>query len=87
MLTFLPHAILLSATGHLFPSAFSRSLVPIIAFGICVLSITYGVVSGRLKSLSSVIHSLSYGIEKGAVLLVLYILLIQFYESLRFVFG
>ncbi len=87
LLTFLPHAILLSATGDLFPSAFSRSLVPIIAFGICVLSITYGVVSGRLKSLSSVIHSLSYGIEKGAVLLVLYILLIQFYESLRFVFG
>jgi aminobenzoyl-glutamate transport protein len=87
LLTFLPHAILLSATGDLFPSAFSRSLVPIIAFGICVLSITYGVVSGRLKSLSSVIHSLSYGIEKGAVLLVQYILLIQFYESLRFVFG
>ena len=87
LLTFLPHAILLSATGDLFPSAFSRSLVPIIAFGICVLSITYGVVSGRLKSLSSVIHSLSYGIEKGAVLLVLYILLIQFYESLRLVFG
>ena len=87
LLTFLPHAILLSATGDLFPSAFSRSLVPIIAFGTCELSITYGVVSGRLKSLSSVIHSLSYGIEKGAVLLVLYILLIQFYESLRFVFG
>ena len=87
LLTFLPHAILLSATGDLFPSAFSRSLVPVIAFGVCVLSITYGVVSGRLKSLSSVIHSLSYGIEKGAVLLVLYILLIQFYESLRFVFG
>ena len=36
LLTFPPHAILLSATGNLFPSAFSRSLVPIIAFGICV---------------------------------------------------
>ena len=87
LLTFLPHAILLSATGDLFPSAFSRSLVPIIAFGICVFSITYGVVSGRLKSLSSIIHAMSFGIERGAVLFVLYILLIQFYESLRFVFG
>lgn len=87
LLTFLPHAILLSATGNLFPSAFSRSLVPIIAFGICVFSITYGVVSGRLKSLSSIIHAMSFGIERGAVLFVLYILLIQFYESLRFVFG
>ena len=28
LLTLMPHAILLSATGHLFPSAFSRSLVP-----------------------------------------------------------
>ena len=87
LLTFPPHAILLSATGNLFPSAFSRSLVPIIAFGICVFSITYGVVSGRLKSLSSIIHAMSFGIERGAVLFVLYILLIQFYESLRFVFG
>ena len=87
LLTFPPHAILLSATGTLFPSAFSRSLVPIIAFGICVFSITYGVVSGRLKSLSSIIHAMSFGIERGAVLFVLYILLIQFYESLRFVFG
>ena len=87
LLTFPPHAILLSATGDLFPSAFSRSLVPIIAFGICVFSITYGVVSGRLKSLSSIIHAMSFGIERGAVLFVLYILLIQFYESLRFVFG
>ena len=87
LLTFPPHAILLSATGNLFPSAFSRSHVPIIAFGICVFSITYGVVSGRLKSLSSIIHAMSFGIERGAVLFVLYILLIQFYESLRFVFG
>ena len=87
LLTFPPHAILLSATGNLFPSAFSRSLVPIIAFGICVFSITYGVVSGRLKSLTSIIHAMSFGIERGAVLFVLYILLIQFYESLRFVFG
>lgn len=87
LLTFLPHAILLSATGNLFPSAFSGSLVPIITFGVCVFSITYGVVSGRMKSLSSIIHSLSFGIEKGAVLLVLYILFIQFYESVRFVFG
>lgn len=87
LLTFPPHAILLSATGNLFPSAFSRSLVPIIAFGICVFSITYGVVSGRLKSFSSIIYAMSFGIERGAVLFVLYILLIQFYESLRFVFG
>ena len=48
LLTVTPHAILLSATGDLFPSPFSASLIPVFLF---------------------------------------YILIIQLYESLRFVFG
>lgn len=87
LLTLLPHAILLSASGQLFPSAFSRSLVPLVAFGVCLVSVTFGYVSGRFRSLSDVLSALSFGIEKGAPLFILYILLIQFYQSLRFVFG
>lgn len=87
MLTLMPHAILLSATGSLFPSAFSRSLVPIIAFGICLVSVTFGLVSGRLRTLSDTFYALSSGIAQGAPLIILYLLFIQFYESLRFVFG
>ena len=87
LLTLMPHAILLSATGSLFPSAFSRSLVPIIAFGLCLVSITFGLVSGRLRGLDDTFSALSYGIAQGAPLIILYLLLIQFYESLRFVFG
>ncbi len=34
-----------------------------------------------------VLDSLSFGIRRGAPLFFVYILLIQFYESLRFVFG
>ena len=45
LLTLTPHAILLSATGDLFPSAFSRSLIPLIAFGIIMFSVTYGVMA------------------------------------------
>ena len=87
LLTVTPNAILLSIKGSLFPSAFSRSFVPIVAFGIVLVSISFGVMSGRINSLSGVLEALSFGIGKGAELLVLYILFIQFYESLWFVFG
>ena len=87
LLTLTPHAILLSATGSLFPSAFSRSLIPILAFGICLVSLTYGLVSGHLSSLGDILGALSSGIADGAPVIILYLLFIQFYESLRFVFG
>ena len=87
LLTLMPHAILLSATGSLFPSAFSRSLVPIIAFGLCLVSITFGLVSGRLRDIGDTFAALSSGIAQGAPLIILYLFMIQFYESLRFVFG
>ena len=87
LLTCLPHAILLSATGHLFPSAFSRSLVPVVAFGVCLVSVTFGLMSGRIHSFADIVSSLSRGIAHGAPLIILYVLFIQFYESLRFVFG
>ena len=87
LLTVVPHAILLSVTGELFPSPFSRSLVPVIAFGVCIFSVTFGVMSGKLRTLSDVLHALSFGVEKGASLFILYILAVQFFESLRFVFG
>ena len=86
LLTLSPHAILLSATGDLFPSAFSRSLIPIIAFGVVLFSIAFGMMSGRLKTYADILQALSFGIAKGAPLLVLLLLLLQFYASLRFVF-
>ena len=80
-------SILLSATGHLFPSAFSRSLVPVIAFGVCLVSVTFGLVSGRLRSLADILDALSTGIAHGAPLIVIYLFAIQLFESFRFVFG
>jgi len=86
LLTLMPHAILLSATGQLFPSAFSRSLIPIIAFGISLFSVVFGMMSGRVSSLSAILRLLTFGISRGASLIILCILLIQFLESLFFVF-
>lgn len=85
-LTAVPHAVLLSATGQLFPSAFSRALVPILAFGLCLISFVYGLMSGRFETLGDAIASLSFGIAKAAPLFILYILLMLLYQSVRFVF-
>ncbi len=87
LLTMLPHAILLSVTGHLFPSPFSHSLIPIIAFGISILSIVFGMMSGRLHSLSDILESLSCGISYGASYIVIYIFAMQLIASIWFVFG
>ena len=86
LLTLAPHAILLSATGSLFPSAFSRSLVPIACFGLCLVSLVFGLISGRLHGLADILEALSTGIAQGAPLIIIYLFAIQLYESLRFVF-
>ena len=86
LLTIIPHAVLLSVSGSLFPSPFSRSIIPIIAFGITLVSIAFGMISGRMQSLSDILDALSYGIQKFAPMLVLFIFCIQLYMSLRFVF-
>ena len=85
-LTAVPHALLLSATGRLFPSPFSRAFVPFVAFGILLHSAVYGWASGRFTSFADVIDSLSYGLQKAAPLFILYVVFFQFIESLCFVF-
>lgn len=87
LLTMLPHAVLLSATGSLYPSAFTNSLVPFVSFGIVTISVSFGLMSGRLQTLADILSSLTFGIEKAPWLFVLYILLVQFVESLCFVLG
>ncbi|MBR1767488.1 MAG: AbgT family transporter [Prevotella sp.] len=87
LMTVIPHAILLSATGALFPSPFSRSIVPLTAFGIALVSIIYGIMSGRLRDIKDILDALSFGISKGAPVFVLYILIIQFVRSMLFVFS
>lgn len=86
-LTFSPHAVLLSASGRLLPSAFSVSLIPILAFGVTMCAVVFGVVSGRYLSIAEVFRSLYLGIERAAPLFVIYILACQFYSTALFVFG
>ena len=86
VLALAPHAILLSATGRLFPSPFSQALVPILSFGVALISLTFGVMSGRFHTLAEALDSLSFGIRQSAPLFLFYILLKQFYETVCYVF-
>ena len=85
LLTVSPHAVLLSASGLLWPSPFSASLVPITVFGILMAAILYGVVAGTFQTLSEVYDSLVYGLRQCAPLLPIYVLFMQLFESFRFV--
>lgn len=87
ILTLTPQAVLLSATGQLWPSPFSHALIPVIAFGIILLSVVYGLLSRRFLSMADVCQSLTQGIADAAPLLLLYVLTMQLVGSLRFVFG
>lgn len=86
LLTVVPHAVLLSVSGGLFPSSFTDSLVPSLSFLVCVCSMTYGGVCGRQRTLSEQFSLLTAGISRCAPLFVIYILAIELYKSLHFVF-
>ena len=85
LLVMIPHAVLLSATGSLWPSPFSAAIVPLIAFGVTLLSAVYGYVAGRYCNMSDVYQSLINGIRYGAPWLLFYVLLGQIYYSLQFI--
>lgn len=86
LLSALPHAVLLSVTGSLFPGSFSNSLIPYIAFTLCTLGVSYGMLAGRLKSITDVLQTLSRGLSAASPLFLIYIFGRQLYCSLLFVF-
>ena len=85
LLTMIPQAVLLSATGSLWPSPFSAAICPLFAFGITLLSAVYGYVAGSYHNMSDVYQSLIDGVRDGAPLLLFYVLLGQLYYSLLFI--
>jgi p-aminobenzoyl-glutamate transporter AbgT len=87
LLTLPPHAILLSATGQLFPSSFTSGLVPVLASAVVAMSLTYGVMVGRLKTVYDAFSLMSQGIAIIAPLVVAYIFVAELYHSILFVFG
>ena len=82
-----PHAILLNVMGGLFPSSFSASLVPYCCFSLMVMSVSYGVMSDRMKNVVSVYEAIVYGTGKSGGLLLIYVIGAQLYHSIIFLFS
>ena len=85
LLAAMPHAVLLSATGELFPSPFSSAIVPVLSFCVGLVSVVFGIVSSTISSVLDLYKSLIFGIERAAPVFVIYILLIHLYYTLGFV--
>jgi aminobenzoyl-glutamate transport protein len=86
LLTAVPHAVLLSVTGDLFPSSFSDSFVAVVCFVVSVSSVVFGVMSGRLKGIVSIFDVLTVGVTYTSSLWILYVLAAELYFSVLFVF-
>ena len=80
-----PRAVLLSATGSLWPSPFSQALVPLLALGTIIFAVAYGIMTRTFTSFSAVVQALVQGVAEAAPLFVLYVLAVQFVASLAFV--
>lgn len=85
LLTAVPHAVLLSVTGGLWPSSFSVAVVPVICLSVSLLSVVYGVMSGTLRSVGSVFHALTVGIASWRGVWLLYVLSAELWFSLKFI--
>ena len=82
-----PGTLLLSATGTFLGSSLSKGLIPLFLFFCSLLSVTFGLFSGRIPNLSALISSMVSGIEKTVPFLVLYIFLALCGYSLYFVLS
>ena len=85
LLAAIPHAVMLSVTGSLWPSPFSRALLPLLSFIVIALSAFYGIMAGHFANLSNVYDALLDGIRQGAALLLFYLLTIQLYLSVCYI--
>lgn len=81
------HAILLSATGSLFPSSFSVSLVAILAFLLFTASIVFGLFSGTLHNYREVIHCCVRGGSNLKFILAIYVLAMELWKMIEYVIN
>lgn len=87
LLTLMPHAVLLSITGELFPSSFSKALVPVLAFMCVTTSIFYGLLSGKFHTWQDVCSGVCSFDSWLMPLLLLYVVGSELWHSCTYVFG
>ena len=82
-----PGTLLLSATGTFLGSSLSKGFIPLTLFFCSLLSVTFGLFSGRIPNLSALFSSMVSGVEKTVPFLILYIFLALCVSSIRFVLS
>ena len=85
VLTLVPHAILLSAVGTLFPSSFSAFAVPLVCLTLSFAAVSYGCLTGRMRSAFDVFDAAAGGIASAAPWIVDYMLIMGLWHSIQFV--
>lgn len=85
-LSLIPHAILLSVIGELFPSSFALSIIPSISFFIIIASISYGYITQSIRSFEIMYEFLVSGIKVLAYFFPLCFMVNQLIASIIFIF-
>ena len=67
-------------------SSFSRSILPYICFMIIVMALSFGVISQRLNGIEAMGEAMADGVRLSAPLFIIYILVIQLYSSVDYLF-
>lgn len=87
VLTLVPHAVLLSALGTLVPSSFSISVVPVTSFMLCLISLTYGHLTGAYKSVDIAFKAMCSGVGSIAPFVIAYIFTAELCHSLAWILN
>lgn len=87
LLTFLPHAVLVNASGSIMNSSFSRGFIPMLAFCVTVPSVVFGVCTSRTASMAALAEAFAHGIAYASPFLLLYLMSAQLYYSVMYVFA
>lgn len=86
LLAFVPHAVLLSALGTITPNSYLDSFVIMLIVGVCIMSLTYGMVTGRYASFVDAYGAAASGVATTAPLVIVYLLAAELYCSVVWVF-
>lgn len=82
-----PHAVLLSPAGDIFPSPFSRSIIPLLAGSVTLLSFIYGLAAGTINNITTAFTTLYCRIPALLPLFILYVFAVQLHACILFVFS
>lgn len=85
-LTAIPKAILLNITGSLSISTLILGVIPLFSFIMVVISLSYGIIVGKIKNVGDMLHTVSIGFQKYAYIFPFYILLTEFYYIVHYIF-